>query len=178
MEREPNELTPVFRQLRGMPGGSAAARARLERALAGTPPPVRTRRVLGLPPLSWAAGLIGLFLLGALVERRVVQPSAVAPPATVSGETATRPVQFVLVASDAQSVSLVGDFNDWDPSASPLERGEGGVWSVVLPLRTGQFTYSFLVDGREWRADPAALRAAGEDFGRPSSVLLVARAET
>lgn len=84
----------------------------------------------------------------------------------------TRPVQFVLVAPDARSVSLVGDFNDWDAAASPLREGGEGVWSVVLPLSRGAFNYSFLVDGDEWRADPLA-PAAPDDFGRPSSVVYV-----
>ena len=34
---------------------------------------------------------------------------------------------------DAREVSLVGDFNGWDAAATPLARGEHGVWSVFLP---------------------------------------------
>jgi hypothetical protein len=95
-----------------------------------------------------------------------------------SDETAGRtPVQFVFVAGQAATVSLVGDFNDWDPTATPLSRAPGGVWSVVLPLRPGRFTYSFVVDGRAWHADPEA-PVNTNDFGRPSSVVFVAQSET
>ena len=36
--------------------------------------------------------------------------------------------RFLVWAPNAQAVSLVGDFNGWDRSATPMERVEGGVW--------------------------------------------------
>ncbi len=87
------------------------------------------------------------------------------------------PVQFVFVAEQAGQVSLVGDFNDWDPQATVLSRAAGGVWSVVVPLEPGRFTYSFVVDGKIWHADPEAPLTT-HDFGRPSSVLYVAQTES
>ena len=83
-------------------------------------------------------------------------------------------VQFVLVAPGARQVSLVGDFNGWNPAATPLRpSGQGGVWTVDVPLKAGRYTYSFLVNGAVWQRDPAAPVASGDDFGRPSSVILV-----
>lgn len=35
-------------------------------------------------------------------------------------------------APAAESLSLIGDFNDWDPEATPLTKKEGGVWEVEL----------------------------------------------
>jgi hypothetical protein len=85
--------------------------------------------------------------------------------------------RFVLVAPGAKQVSLVGDFNDWDRGATPLLQaasgGQGGVWTVELPLQAGRYEYAFLVDGHRWTADPAAPPAVGDDFGRPSSVVTV-----
>jgi len=83
-------------------------------------------------------------------------------------------VQFVLVAPGASRVSLVGDFNGWNPAATPLRpTGRDGVWTVDVPLRAGRYTYSFLVNGVVWQRDPSAPAAPGDDFGRPSSVILV-----
>jgi 1,4-alpha-glucan branching enzyme len=83
-------------------------------------------------------------------------------------------VQFVLVAPEAASVSLVGDFNDWDVSATPLMRGGGdGVWAVTIPLNPGRYRYSFLVDGTTWQRDPQAARTVEDEFGRPNSVLTI-----
>lgn len=83
-------------------------------------------------------------------------------------------VQFVLVAPEASQVSLVGDFNGWNAAATPLRpSGRGGVWTVDVPLKAGRYTYSFVVNGAVWQRDPAAPVAPGDDFGRPSSVILV-----
>ncbi len=81
-------------------------------------------------------------------------------------------LQFVLVAPQAASVSLVGDFNDWDPARSPMQTAQG-VWATALRLSPGRYRYAFLVNGVEWRADPAAPSAKDDEFGTPSSVVTV-----
>ena len=83
-------------------------------------------------------------------------------------------VQFVFVAPTARSVSLVGDFNNWELDATPLEAGPGrSVWTVRLSLPNGRHRYAFVVDDSTWAADPAAPPSAGDDFGMPSSVVTV-----
>ena len=88
----------------------------------------------------------------------------------------TRPdaFQFVLVAPQAASVALVGDFNDWDPTRAPMRAARGGLWATVIPLAPGRYRYAFLVNGVEWRADPGAPAARDDEFGMPSSVVTVA----
>jgi hypothetical protein len=88
---------------------------------------------------------------------------------------ATRELQFVLVAPQAATVSLVGDFNDWDAVRTPMRplRPDGPVWSAVVPLAPGRYHYAFLVNGSHWLADPAAPTASDDGFGTPSSVVTV-----
>ena len=86
--------------------------------------------------------------------------------------------RFMLVAPGAKQVALVGDFNDWDHTATPLVRvasqgSRNGVWTIEIPLTAGRHSYTFLVDGERWVADPARPRAIGDDFGRPSSAVTV-----
>ena len=86
----------------------------------------------------------------------------------------TIPVQFVLVAPDARSVAVVGDFNNWGLGDTALvAENHNGVWSVSAPVHTGVHRYAFLVNGKQWVADPTAPRAADDDFGQPSSALVV-----
>ena len=114
----------------------------------------------GEQPLSSAAGIPAV--------------AATSQALPVADDT-LRIVQFVLVAPDARSVALVGDFNDWQEGITPLrETASGRVWSVEVPLTTGRHRYAFVVDGEEWVPDPTAPRAAGDDFGVPSSVVTVA----
>lgn len=84
--------------------------------------------------------------------------------------------QFVLVAPEAESVSVVGDFNDWDSGRTPLTRTDAdGVWIIEVELEGGRHLYSFVIDGERWIPDARAPRAPDDDFGRPSSVLLIER---
>jgi hypothetical protein len=93
---------------------------------------------------------------------------------TAADPEAAVPVQFVLDATAAASVAVVGDFNDWNASASPMQRLPGsGVWTTTLLMSPGRHVYAFVVDDRTWTPDPRAPRAADSDFGKPGSVLLV-----
>ena len=82
-------------------------------------------------------------------------------------------VQFVFRAPSAQRVALVGDFNDWDSEATPLRQAAGGLWIVTVPLTAGRYTYTFVVDGERWMADPSAPPAPPDDSGRPGSVVTI-----
>ena len=97
---------------------------------------------------------------------------AVAP---VVRSSRAHPVQFVLVAPEAKTVQVVGDFNGWDVShaAYAAENRGGGVWSLTTPILPGHHRYAFLVDDSLWVPDPAAPRVADEDFGKPNSALVV-----
>lgn len=85
------------------------------------------------------------------------------------------PTQFVLDARDipsARTVSLVGDFNDWNVQRTPLTQ-ESGAWVASLPLPPGRHVYAFVVNGDQWIADPRAPKATDSDFGRPGSVIII-----
>jgi hypothetical protein len=97
-------------------------------------------------------------------------------PSTTAGPMEPPPTRPVLLrlAAPASRVAVVGDFNDWDPAATPLRRGgDGATWTVELHLKPGRYHYTFLIDGRRWASDPAEPRAAESDFGAPMSVLTV-----
>lgn len=58
-------------------------------------------------------------------------------------------------APNARRVALIGDFNDWNPNAHPMQRTPDGRWTIRLDLRHGHYRYLFLVDGQP-RLDPRA----------------------
>jgi hypothetical protein len=122
-----------------------------------------TPRRVAVSPLG------GLALAAAVATLLLVRPWGVAPPRSQPADR----FQFVLLAPEAASVSLVGDFNDWDAGRTPMRAARRGVWTAVLPLTPGRYRYAFLVNGSEWIADPAAPRAADDEFGTPSSVVTV-----
>ena len=84
------------------------------------------------------------------------------------------PTQFVFDGR-AGRVTLVGDFNNWDARATPLEREPGStLWSVTVPIQRGRHVYAFLVDS-VWTVDKRAPVARDPDFGVTGSVILVGR---
>jgi len=131
--------------------------AREMREIARVPSPKRRARLL-LPLLAVAAVLATVLI--------------VARPWSWNRASKTDVLQFVLVAPQAASVTLVGDFNDWDPARSPMQTAHG-VWATVVRLAPGRYRYAFLVNGVEWRADPSAPAAKDDEFGTPSSVVTV-----
>jgi 1,4-alpha-glucan branching enzyme len=45
-------------------------------------------------------------------------------------------------------VKIIGDFNDWDLTATPMRRASEGRWLASLELPHGHHRYLFLVDGQ------------------------------
>jgi hypothetical protein len=172
--RAPVALDPAF-DARVMAAVRRAAPGRWRLALRWWTEP-RPLRVSPLVGLACAAALAGVVVIGTRAVQPRSAPGTVPVPAAalVASTDAGEVVQFVLVAPQAVTVALVGDFNDWDPGRTPLRvTAGGGVWSVNLPLRPGPHQYAFVVDGKEWRPDPAAPRAVTDDFGAPNSVIIV-----
>jgi chromosome partitioning protein len=82
-------------------------------------------------------------------------------------------VEFAALYPRAGTVQLAGDFNNWQPEDTPLDRkGGNGNWSVQMPLAQGQYRYRYVVDGR-WQADPYNEWTEINPFGEYNSVLEV-----
>jgi 1,4-alpha-glucan branching enzyme len=58
-----------------------------------------------------------------------------------------RSINFICHASQAKAVSLVGDFNGWNPLAHPMKQMPDRSWLVMVELKHGHHRYAFLVDG-------------------------------
>ena len=70
------------------------------------------------------------------------------------------------------AVSLLGDFNDWSATATPLVREADGSWSAVLMLDAGRrYQFRYRDDRGEWHNDSAADAYAPNEFGSDNSVL-------
>lgn len=166
-----------------------AARERIMAIVRADPLPSRRSSVWGAlfqPRFSFspaasallAAGLVGIGVLaGAFAMNRdgqqVGQPQIAAAPRLPVSDTV---VKFVFVAPQAEKVSLVGDFNGWDASTTPMVRSaNSGLWTVTLPLSEGRHLYAFVVDGDSWSADPNAPFAPDDGFGHANSVRIVSR---
>src|SRR4051794_23123514 len=60
--------------------------------------------------------------------------------------------EFRYKSPEAQSVSLMGEFNSW--KGASMTKESDGVWSIKVTLAPGTYGYKFLVDGKNWVFDP------------------------
>jgi 1,4-alpha-glucan branching enzyme len=79
-------------------------------------------------------------------------------------------ITFALPASEpAGPVSVVGNFNNWDPFAHPLRKRSNGTRSTVVTTAPGSTLYfRYLGEGGHWFDDEAA--HAIDDQGAALSV--------
>ncbi|HET8569122.1 MAG TPA: 1,4-alpha-glucan branching protein GlgB [Candidatus Limnocylindria bacterium] len=88
-------------------------------------------------------------------------------------------VSFAVWAPNARSVSVLGEWNGWDPRRNVMLAGPGGIWTTRVPGIGEGAAYKLRVDGagRAWqdKADPFAFRT--ERPPRTASVVSALRYE-
>lgn len=84
---------------------------------------------------------------------------------------------FVQPAPKARQVSIAGDFNKWDPTATPMRRDDYlGVWQACIPVPPGRYKYRLVIDGK-WVHDPYNSRYETNPFGELNSIVEIAKPE-
>ncbi|HNW33473.1 MAG TPA: isoamylase early set domain-containing protein [Candidatus Ozemobacteraceae bacterium] len=81
-------------------------------------------------------------------------------------------VTFEYADSKATSVSVVGDFNDWNKDTSTM-KNENGVWKCSMNLKPGRHEYKFVINQTDWISDPKAKDTVADKYGGSSSVIEV-----
>jgi len=154
------------------------ARRRLDHALdspAADRRPISRSGVFPMRPLPSLAWGFALLVVGVLVGHFGFRsPQSAERAATRLTVDAPQEVAFVLVAPAASQVSVVGDFNGWDASATPMTRHtDGAAWTVRIRLAPGRHVYAFVMDGAQWVSDPLAPLAPANEYGMRNSVVVV-----
>ena len=141
-------------------------------------------------PLAFAAASVVVAFIGGWWIARSVNPtmqtvrepgppvgaSADVVPVTAgqlpAAESGFRYVRLAYIPSDTtvRNVQVAGNFNGWDPNATPMRR-QDGVWSTVLVLPPGSYEYMFVIDDQRWVTDPLAVETRDDGFGGKNAVL-------
>lgn len=79
-------------------------------------------------------------------------------------------VVFRFEAPDTESVSLVGNFNNWDKTRHPMKNEGNGVWSKTVMLSHGTHQYKFLA-GDKWLQDPKNEKQVPNEFGTLNNLI-------
>jgi chromosome partitioning protein len=82
-------------------------------------------------------------------------------------------VVFVSMYPRAKKVEIAGDFNNWKPQSSTLDKvGNSGIWQTKMNLQPGKYRYRLVVDG-QWQQDPYNEVTEANPFGGYNSVVEV-----
>ncbi len=112
-------------------------------------------------------------LVALVVTLAVRTPNAPVQTAAVPPQEQTVTVTMRLHAPEAHRVAVAGSFNKWDDDSHMLTRQENGVWTISIPLKPGEYSYMFIVDGKAWVTDPDAETYRDDGFGNRNAVMRV-----
>jgi 1,4-alpha-glucan branching enzyme len=73
----------------------------------------------------------------------------------------------------ADRVNVVGEFNDWDSTATPMRHSRcDAEWIATVVLKAGQrYRFRYLLDGKEWLNDWYADDFEDNVYGTSDSVV-------
>ncbi|MBC8412295.1 MAG: isoamylase early set domain-containing protein [Nitrospira sp.] len=77
-------------------------------------------------------------------------------------------------ALDAQLVNIVGDFNNWSITETPMQKLKNGDYKIVLELNSErEYKFRYLIDATKWENDWSADKYIPNGFGGEDSVVVV-----
>jgi 1,4-alpha-glucan branching enzyme len=78
------------------------------------------------------------------------------------------------IANSAATVHLVGDFNEWDLTGTPMKKRKDGSFSATVELKADrEYAFRYLIDGSNWENDPEADRTVPNEYGSQNSVVVL-----
>jgi 1,4-alpha-glucan branching enzyme len=82
-------------------------------------------------------------------------------------------VTFRLKLGASGRVTVAGSFNDWDKDATPCASAAEGIYEATVRVKGGRISYKFVVNGSDWRTDPANAECEDDGHGGKNSVVNV-----
>jgi 1,4-alpha-glucan branching enzyme len=77
-------------------------------------------------------------------------------------------------ADTSSSAYLVGDFNNWNTSSTPMKKLKNGAFTVTLDLeKDREYQYRYLLDRDRWENDWEADKYVPTPYGADNSVVIL-----
>jgi len=82
-------------------------------------------------------------------------------------------VLFVQPGDQGAQLAIAGDFNQWQPEQTPLQRNDKlGIWEACINVPPGRYHYRLVVDG-QWQNDPYNKQTETNPFGELNNIVEV-----
>jgi len=83
--------------------------------------------------------------------------------------TFTFPVE---AAPEAETVEILGDFNNWKEGVK-MKKQKNGIFKAIVNLETGkEYQFRYLIDGETWENDWEADKYVTTPYGTENSVVV------
>jgi 1,4-alpha-glucan branching enzyme len=70
------------------------------------------------------------------------------------------------IANAAKEANVVGEFNNWDVTATPMKRLKDGTFTITIDLeRDREYQFRYLLDRKQWENASNADRYVTTPFG-------------
>lgn len=91
---------------------------------------------------------------------------------TVCRVTFTVPPQ---TAQTAKTVHVVGEFNNWNTTATPMRRQKSGEFTTTIDLTPGkEYQFRYLINQTNWENDPNADKYVPTGFTNTDNSVVIA----
>ncbi len=81
-------------------------------------------------------------------------------------------IEFRIFNPNASYISIVGDFNNWNPENDILTKGDDNIWRLKKHIEAGKYRYKYVIDGK-WSLDIYNKKSASDKTGGIASLLEV-----
>ena len=79
-----------------------------------------------------------------------------------------------MAAPDAESICVVGDFNDWNTEANRIKKKKNGDYAITLDLKTKrEYQFRYLINGFRWENDWNADKYVKSPYGDSDNSVIV-----
>jgi hypothetical protein len=156
-------------------GFTTRVRAFIESIL--EPKQIQLRPVYAMALMLVIILLVGVPYFGQqeVAQQQIADQSTTSDGATIESvsdsgdEVWTR---FIYIDKNAESVSVAGDFSNWEPIELTKKQLNGEqVWTGLVPMNRGEHRYMFVKNGEQWVTDPLATVQQDDGFGNKNAVI-------
>jgi 1,4-alpha-glucan branching enzyme len=82
------------------------------------------------------------------------------------------PIAEIPEGIEVEAFHLVGEFNDWDPEATPMKRGKKDIFRAVIELEPDrEYQFRYLANGEHWCNEWNADGYVPDDLGSDNCIV-------
>ena len=80
------------------------------------------------------------------------------------------------IGKSVKSVSVVGEFNNWSPTANPMAKLKSGAFKTTIDLPNGkEYQFRYLLDKDNWQNDTESDKFVPSPYGDSNNSVIITK---